>query len=455
MQLRYQRLLYLGFILIFLIGTPVLIFYTGGYRYNFKKNQLEKTGILVVQTSPGQAQLFLNGQRRELTPARLLHVLPDNYTLELTKTGYYPWRGEVEVASGLTTFVTDVMLFPQYLPTLLTAADVRLFEPSPNHQYLLYSVRGEQEEQIHIVTTDATHDTLVTRLPLTDFDQLGVAAWSTDESQVALRLTAQDREQYLLIDTIAGGIRTLDDTTKLNFRQVRWAPGKSDELFGLGKSILYQINVGNATTQRLLAAEINDFYLQGQWLYVITHQPDSTLLQRFDATNFNEKTARSIKLPSDGFVFEPSPNGWLALRNAKNADLSIVSTKAFTVDDITEQIVLQTKAQRIDWTPNGEQVLMATDFEITTFNLQTREKRTITRQGQPILDAFWHPRGTHIIYQLGDQVRIIENSPLQKNEIAIANVTKINGIAIDPNASQLFINARIGERAGIYQLPLR
>jgi len=60
MKLRYRRLIYSTFIFIFVILTPIIILYTSGYRYNFKKRTIEKTGILYLESKPKDALILIN-----------------------------------------------------------------------------------------------------------------------------------------------------------------------------------------------------------------------------------------------------------------------------------------------------------------------------------------------------------------------------------------------------------
>ena len=48
MNLRYRRMLYLAFIAVFLAAAPLIILYAAGYRYNFKRQKIEKTRIIYI-----------------------------------------------------------------------------------------------------------------------------------------------------------------------------------------------------------------------------------------------------------------------------------------------------------------------------------------------------------------------------------------------------------------------
>ena len=58
-ELIYRRITYSLFIILFLIVTPLIIFYTQGYRFNFKNQHIQQTGILVISSNPKKADITL------------------------------------------------------------------------------------------------------------------------------------------------------------------------------------------------------------------------------------------------------------------------------------------------------------------------------------------------------------------------------------------------------------
>ncbi|MFH0780181.1 MAG: hypothetical protein V1928_05025, partial [Parcubacteria group bacterium] len=62
MNINLRRGIAIGLIVLFLVAAPILILYTAGYRYNFKKNQVQKTGALVISTAPSGAEVTLNNE---------------------------------------------------------------------------------------------------------------------------------------------------------------------------------------------------------------------------------------------------------------------------------------------------------------------------------------------------------------------------------------------------------
>ena len=57
------------FALTFLVAAPLVILLTAGYRYSWKKNRFEKTGMIYVETEPRSVRVYLNGvPQKKTTP---------------------------------------------------------------------------------------------------------------------------------------------------------------------------------------------------------------------------------------------------------------------------------------------------------------------------------------------------------------------------------------------------
>ncbi|MEK9152253.1 MAG: PEGA domain-containing protein, partial [Patescibacteria group bacterium] len=95
-----------GFIIIaiFMVVAPAVLLTASGYRYNWKKNSIEKTGVIRIDSAPPGADVIINDRiQRRKTPSLVTALLPDAYRIRLKKNGYLSWEKTLEVASGRTT----------------------------------------------------------------------------------------------------------------------------------------------------------------------------------------------------------------------------------------------------------------------------------------------------------------------------------------------------------------
>lgn len=101
------------FTLLFFVLTPVILFYSLGYKFNIKSKKFIKTGTISIRTHPDNAQVFLNNKKLEKsTPCILAELFPGTYTIALEKDNFYLYKTFVEVKPSFATEL-NIVLMPQ------------------------------------------------------------------------------------------------------------------------------------------------------------------------------------------------------------------------------------------------------------------------------------------------------------------------------------------------------
>ncbi|TAN57094.1 PEGA domain-containing protein [Patescibacteria group bacterium] len=114
MHLNTRRLIAAAFILAFLIAAPILVLYTAGLRWNFKKWSWQRTGSIFIETKPKGADAFLNDEKiKSKTPAIINALYPDIYNIKIEKEGLVSWERNIEVLPEKTSIVENIILFPK------------------------------------------------------------------------------------------------------------------------------------------------------------------------------------------------------------------------------------------------------------------------------------------------------------------------------------------------------
>src|SRR3989344_8513986 len=91
MNQKARRWVMLSFLLFFLIVSPILILYSLGFKYNWQKNRLEKTGVFFIKSFPKNSEVYLDGQPiGKKTPTQITRLLAKNYQLEIKKKATGP-----------------------------------------------------------------------------------------------------------------------------------------------------------------------------------------------------------------------------------------------------------------------------------------------------------------------------------------------------------------------------
>ena len=203
MTLRVRRIIYSIFIFIFLIITPVIILYAAGYRYNFQKHKIQKTGVLILKSKPEGAKIFLNDKlKKTTTPARIANLLPGDYSIKIEKDDFYSWQKKLPVESGLTTFAEDVTLFKKSLPAQIVDGNIDIFSVSPNEQKLIYIQNQEMGNELWLLDFKTSKKSLLYRLSDKN-NQILTAEWSKDGQKI-LMIIADNKlknKKYIVLDS--------------------------------------------------------------------------------------------------------------------------------------------------------------------------------------------------------------------------------------------------------------
>lgn len=457
MNLRYRRLLYSVFIAAFLLATPLVILYTAGYRYNFKRWKIEKTGILYVDSNPKAALIYLNGQYRNKTPARFVKLLPDFYRVRVEKDGYYLWEKEIEIKSNLTTFSEDIVLFKKSLPINILEGQINLFAASSNQEKIFYSAVKNNREELRVLVLKNETDFLISALNRRLYKNLEFLGWSPNQNQVLIGQTSGDLKKYSIINLDNFKTRDLTEISRLNFDRIDWNQTNNNYLYGLKGLILYQIDLVKSSAEIIINEPISDFQTSANAIYYTTKISGEYFLNKralnFEGLSLPEK----IKLPDFAdFALLPAGEGCIILHDSKKNDLYIIKADSFNETKTDTNPVLEEKAKKIAWTNDFKNLLYYTDFEIWSFNLSDQKKTLITRLGSPIGEAIWYPGNKYIIYRLGKAIYAIEAGDFEaKNNLKLFELNEIQDLALDREGKNLYLKGKAGNQPGLYKFELQ
>ena len=110
MSLKKRRILLLIAIAIFLVLSPLIIFYASGYKYDWQRNRWLKTGAFYFQTYPSKVKVFIDQKSAGETPELTNYLLPGQYSILLKKKNYQTWQKRMTINQGLVTNVSNLIL---------------------------------------------------------------------------------------------------------------------------------------------------------------------------------------------------------------------------------------------------------------------------------------------------------------------------------------------------------
>jgi len=433
MHLHTRRLIALIFILIFFVCAPILILYTAGYRYNLKKEELEKTGAMVLETKPKGGAITLNRDLyEEKTPARLNNLLPDEYNVTLTKDNYYPWQKKLIVKAQETTFAEDIILFYQDKPEKVTPIKMTWQSFSPQNRFILYAAPTQEGENIYLqnLSSPKQQDILISEKNKINNP---LARWSKDGSLVLLQY---NEKTEIIINSLLirhnYDISTLVKENKLtNFQ---WGL-ESDALFAQSGNAIVEINTQTSTTTKLQelpeTSKLIDFLIYNDTIYYIEQIRNKIYLT---STKPSGEIVKNIELKNADQEFDTMFDSYLGLRDKKSNTYYLIN------QDLTKISFVKENVNNLELHEKDEYLLLNTNQEISFLDLKDEElkEQNITRYSNGVQSAKWHKYPNYIFALENGAITVIELDDRNGHWMLYLAGKKATDFQIDAKAKILY-----------------
>ena len=219
----------------FFVISPILILYTAGYRFDFETLQVKKTGVITIDVEPTDAHITLNNTLlQKSVPIRLANRAPGTYALHIERAGYLPWSKTVQVESTHTTYVTDLFLFLDVLPTFeVDLSQTIEASYSPDGRYVAIVDISDTDTLLYEVALYDIRSETTSIIWRGNASENPVLTWSRHAPLLAIAV--HDKAQTATIETIDARTPDTTDTYTLEaFTHTPYVQWHED-----GEAILY------------------------------------------------------------------------------------------------------------------------------------------------------------------------------------------------------------------------
>lgn len=445
-----RQFILIAFIAAFLAIAPILLLRAAGYRYNWSKQALEKTGLLRVETEPDGATVLLDGKTQaRQTPMVVDRLLPDDYRLQLEKTGYLSWEKELEVRSGKTTFATDVILLKDVLPKLVLPG--RIATSAVNERGEIAAlVAGDSWTELVLLRSDKPE--IFGRFPKNGAKDAALT-WSPAGDMIMLTArNAAGKEFVSLLPTDGVPSAAAPEAQVMpGLRRARWSSDGQSVLVA-DPSGFYRMAVAPQEKKSALEpiAFIKDAFdatMRGSNGYLLRTDGRTSTVLRYARFDGGAGLPLAVGLPGGYKEFIEAGGPYLVIRNPE-------SGQAMALDPFSGQMIATFKAAGASWfgpEKNGR-MLIRDAFEISVWDPANDSKTVITRLGTPIGEARWIGEAHYVAYATPTSVSAIEvDDRGSRNVYDLARFSEVSGFWTDePNAKIRFAGA-IGNQVGIFE----
>lgn len=198
MDKRTRILVSIASIVILALGTLIGVMLVQGYTFNTKTKKVVQTGVLVVNSVPSGAQIFIDDRYQDVTNTNISFLPSKKYKIRLTKEGYIPWEKEMEVNNKIITEIEAILwpAIPSVNPITNTGAvNVKV---SPDGLKVAYGIKFSERDRAGLWVLDMAKRTVFSGTQ-SDFTQIARNTnaldfanadyiWSPDSNQLMVTL---------------------------------------------------------------------------------------------------------------------------------------------------------------------------------------------------------------------------------------------------------------------------
>ncbi len=152
---KTRKILFIFFSFLFFTISPTIVFFASGYKYNFEEGIIQKTGLINIKSTPNKATVLLNNQEQYhllkkllfkkedpiKTPANIINLLPNNYSITLKKEGFWSWQKNVTLKPNNAINLKNIYLLEKNLPELLANLNITHTNITSNFNHILIQAK--------------------------------------------------------------------------------------------------------------------------------------------------------------------------------------------------------------------------------------------------------------------------------------------------------------------------
>lgn len=440
MNPKIRWLLFFFFVVGFIIGAPLLVLYTAGYRYNWQSGTIIRTGVLSVSTSPRNLQISLDGVdiNRE-TPAVIEQLMPGTYNISLSKDGYHTWQNKITIKSNITTHLPLITLWRDEDSTAVWHRITKQLTNSPDGNFVAYFVEQGGWSELWLYDLVSTKEKMIARIP-DDADDM-VISWSANGN--FLLLNNENFATVSVYDQFGDSIEL--PITGPSVTDVFWHPSLNNKLYIRGESQLTEIDLQTTATLDLTSKGSMGVILDSGFISLVDTDTQTELRQ-----TIGDKTKVIALLPRGEYSIIKHDNEYLVLQSAQD-ELLIINLNA------NEPILFKEKIKLYDYLTSSHLLLWSDGNEINIYNTSNHQTEFVTRQGSPITKLQFSPDGNYIFVAIENKLFAIDRykNGEQRYTATLLETDRLNNFWIDSDGKTAYIDGTINTEIGLYSLQLK
>ena len=289
-------LLYGSTITVIIIGTALLVAIARGYRYDFLNRRITQTGLVLIDSQPNGASIFVNDKYiNQKSPYRIEAADIGQMTVKLTRAGYRDWMRTFTVHPEQVSFLDYAWLLPNqldYEKPLSNVTPTNLM-PSGDHRKTYYQTKDPEiaiwqylgqsnPQRIYTAPTSQNGSTVK------EIDSLQA---SYDGSQLLYRVVS-DNPSWFIKNIGSNDAIDILDTLKISVGTIILNPSNRNEPFWLENGNLHKLNLDAKSVGPIVQSNVNAVSIKTDKVVYSTIDPATQKTSVFFTTTSFEKVTR-------------------------------------------------------------------------------------------------------------------------------------------------------------------
>lgn len=449
--------LFLSLAVIFLVAAPLTVFYSLGWRFDWKGKKIIQPGVFYFKVWPKSSQIYINGELIKKTDfffgsTMVENLMPQKYQVEIKKDGFLPWQKTLEINERVVTDAKNIILVPEKVNFNVLAKNIGKLYLSPDkkkivaEEKIIPDTENNKTASWEIKIIDSENNLKSRLLGEKDVFKEGADLldfkMSPDSQTILLKLKTKEKTpktRYYLAELSKNPL-VFDrlDYLNENTKEVDFNPLSTEKLLFLESGDLKEANLFSGQTSLALGDKIITFLWEGNNLYAISESgtlfranSSFSQIEKLNTTPFSVKKDASYQIiASDSGIFLK-----------ENDTLYKFSEDKKGFESFSESLKDAVFSQ------DSRKMAYYTDYEIKilflkeSFDQPYRQQNSqifLTRFSEKIGQVFWLTNH-YLLFSVGNKIKIAEIDDRDKiNIFDIAEFEKPE-IIFSQNLKKLFI----------------
>lgn len=471
---KARRIFFWVLVVLFIATAPVIIFYARGYRFNFRQGVFIYAGSIAIKSNPQKVDIFIDGKPSPKKKTNLINnsyhidgIRPGEYLLEIKAPGYASWSKKISVHSGISTEFWNVLLAKSdYERTPYPSHEAEKFYNSPNREFIAYTQYTNQELLVKVLDTRSSiaenvFSSIKYRFPEEEFEiyQENIE-WSPQSDKIIIPAEADGTKHYFIVNIEDKGTANLKDLAKTDkIRNVRWDSERRNSVFYISDNNLYRLSIDNLEIIPI-AEGIASYDISSSAIYYFKISDGLVYMAAAkDGSDVSRVTASS-------------PEG----SNGRDFRIIAYDEKRVAIFNSTDGLFIYNEGELetyfrklfpgingLQFSDDGKKLLFWNDFEIASYYVrewdvqpqrQENEIQQITRFSQKIRNVQWSKDYEHIIFTVGNEIKLIELD--HRDHKNLANLAKLSTdnprVMADFSDNKIYFTDKITNQSNLFSI---